>query len=147
MTNEPHGAGAAPGVLASRTLASAFERRVPEACALNPASGCDLDVQDRRCSNCAMSQEHAALLAWQKLAATHFVRLTLREREVMEAILAGHPNKNIAADLGISQRTVENHRASIMRKTGSRSLPALSRLELAATWNFATLRSVESCSP
>ena len=36
------------------------------------------------------------------------------------------------ADLGISQRTVENHRAAIMRKTGSKSLPALARLFLAA---------------
>ncbi|WP_416173633.1 LuxR C-terminal-related transcriptional regulator [Aerococcus mictus] len=42
---------------------------------------------------------------------------------------------NIAADLGISQRTVENHRASIMRKTGSKSLPALARLALAAASN------------
>jgi len=42
------------------------------------------------------------------------------------------PSKNIAADLGISQRTVENHRASIMTKTGTKSLPALARLALAA---------------
>lgn len=52
-------------------------------------------------------------------------------------ILAGHPNKNIAADLGISQRTVENHRASIMTKTGSKSLPALARLALAASRSVA----------
>ena len=45
---------------------------------------------------------------------------------------AGHPGKNIAADLGISQRTVDNHRAAIMRKTGSTSLPALIRTAIAA---------------
>ena len=55
----------------------------------------------------------------------------------MELVLAGHPSKNIAADLGISQRTVENHRASIMKATGSKSLPALARLALAADWNGA----------
>ena len=65
--------------------------------------------------------------AWRQVAG-----LTLRQREIMASVLAGHPSKNIAADLGISQRTVENHRASIMRKTGARSLPALTRLALAA---------------
>lgn len=67
--------------------------------------------------------------------ANAFVRvadLTPRQHEIMEMVLAGHPSKNIAADLGISQRTVENHRAAIMKKTGSRSLPALGRFGLAA---------------
>jgi len=65
-------------------------------------------------------------------AAVSIARLTPRQLDVMGKVLAGHPSKNIAADLGISQRTVENHRASIMRKTGARSLPALARLALAA---------------
>jgi len=50
----------------------------------------------------------------------------------MEMVLAGHPSKNIATDLGISQRTVENHRMRIMKRTGSKSLPALARLALIA---------------
>jgi two-component system CheB/CheR fusion protein len=65
-------------------------------------------------------------------AAASIAGLTPRQRGVMGMVLSGHPSKNIAADLGISQRTVENHRASIMRKTGARSLPALARLALAA---------------
>jgi FixJ family two-component response regulator len=50
----------------------------------------------------------------------------------MDLVLAGHPSKNIAADLNISQRTVENHRAAIMRRTGATSLPALARMALGA---------------
>jgi two-component system, chemotaxis family, CheB/CheR fusion protein len=73
--------------------------------------------------------------AWRENAATHLASLTSRQREIMEMVLAGSPSKNIAADLGISQRTVENHRAAIMRKTGARSLPALARLALAAAVN------------
>ena len=63
---------------------------------------------------------------------TPFASLTARQREIMDLVLAGHPNKIIAADLGISQRTVENHRASIMKKTGAKSLPALVRLAMVA---------------
>lgn len=67
-------------------------------------------------------------------AMSRIASLTPRERQIMALILAGHPNKNIAADIGISQRTIENHRASIMRKTGSKCLPALAKLALAALW-------------
>ena len=65
-------------------------------------------------------------------AATHLSGLTTRQRQILDLVLAGHPSKNIAADLCISQRTVENHRAAIMRKTGSRSIPALIRLVVGA---------------
>ena len=56
--------------------------------------------------------------------------LTPRQREVMDMVLAGHASKNIAHDLKISQRTVENHRAAIMRRTGATSLPALARMAI-----------------
>jgi two-component system CheB/CheR fusion protein len=79
-----------------------------------------------------LSRDSGKLTEWRKDAADHLASLTRRQHEIMDMVLAGHPSKNIAADLGISQRTVENHRASIMRKTGSRSLPALARLALAA---------------
>jgi two-component system CheB/CheR fusion protein len=83
------------------------------------------------------SRDSSKLTAWRRDAATHLVGLTPRQRQVMDMVLAGHPSKNIAADLGISQRTVENHRASIMMKTGTKSLPALARLALAAAINDA----------
>ena len=79
-----------------------------------------------------LARDSSKLSAWREDAATHLAGLTPRERQIMDMVLAGHPSKNIAADLGISQRTVENHRASIMTKTGTRSLPALARLALAA---------------
>ena len=81
------------------------------------------------------SRDSSKLLAWHDEAASHVADLTPRQREIMELVLAGHPSKNIAADLCISQRTVENHRAAIMKKTGSKSLPALARLALAAAVN------------
>jgi two-component system CheB/CheR fusion protein len=87
------------------------------------------------------SRDSKRLFAWRETAADQIAGLTSRERQIMELILAGHPNKNIAADLGISQRTVENHRASIMRKTGSKSLPALARLAVAAASSSADDRS------
>ena len=50
----------------------------------------------------------------------------------MALVLAGQPSKNIAADLGIRQCTIESHRAAVMKKTGSHSLPTLIRWALAA---------------
>ncbi|HWB49504.1 MAG TPA: response regulator FixJ [Stellaceae bacterium] len=58
--------------------------------------------------------------------------LSPREREVLEGLLAGLPNKTIAYDLAISPRTVEIHRARVMDKMGARSLSELIRLALAA---------------
>jgi two-component system CheB/CheR fusion protein len=68
----------------------------------------------------------------QETALARLARLSSRERQILDRVLAGQPSKNIAADLGLSQRTVESHRAAIMRKTGSASLPELIRVALAA---------------
>jgi two-component system, chemotaxis family, CheB/CheR fusion protein len=78
------------------------------------------------------SRDSSKISAWREDAASHVGGLTTRQRQIMDLVLAGYHSKNIAAELGISQRTVENHRAAIMKKTGSKSLPALARLALAA---------------
>jgi two-component system, LuxR family, response regulator FixJ len=56
--------------------------------------------------------------------------LTNREREVLEGLVAGKPNKIIAFDLAISPRTVEIYRANVMTKMGAASLSDLVRMAL-----------------
>jgi two-component system, LuxR family, response regulator FixJ len=58
----------------------------------------------------------------------HFASLTPREREVLELVTSGKPNKVMAADLGVSQRTIEIHRARVMEKMQARSLAQLVRM-------------------
>jgi two-component system response regulator FixJ len=58
--------------------------------------------------------------------------LTARERDVLQGLAQGLPNKTIAYDLGISPRTVEVHRANLMTKLGVRSLSDALRIAFAA---------------
>tara|TARA_R110002033_G_scaffold73920_2_gene125208 strand:- start:1325 stop:1894 length:570 start_codon:yes stop_codon:yes gene_type:complete len=58
--------------------------------------------------------------------------LTGRERDVLEGLMAGYPNKTIAYDLGISPRTVEIYRANMMEKLRVRSLAGALRIGFAA---------------
>lgn len=80
------------------------------------------------------SRDVNTLYTWRLKATQQIASLTQRQRQIMEMVLAGNPNKNIAIDLGISQRTVETHRALIMKKTGAKSIPELARLAIAAGW-------------
>lgn len=65
-------------------------------------------------------------------ARTQIATLSMREREVLEGLVAGFPNKTIAYDLGISPRTVEVHRANLMQKLGARSLSEALRITFTA---------------
>ena len=56
--------------------------------------------------------------------------LSPRERDVLKGLVAGHPNKTIAFDLGISHRTVEIYRANVMTKMKASSLSDLVRMAL-----------------
>ena len=97
------------------------------------------------CVGCSLVRERETLVqnlsAWREAAASHFLQITPRESQVLQLVLAGCPSKNIAADLGISQRTVENHRAAIMKKTRTKSLAALARLAFAAGWSGVAMQS------
>ena len=59
---------------------------------------------------------------------TRYGQLTEREREIMKHVVAGRANKQIAADLGLSEVTVKVHRGQVMRKMRTRSLPELVRM-------------------
>jgi two-component system response regulator FixJ len=66
--------------------------------------------------------------------------LTPREKDVLEGLVLGHPNKTIAYDLDISPRTVEIHRANLMSKLGVASLSEALRIAFAAGLDEATPR-------
>lgn len=68
----------------------------------------------------------------ERLAAL-MAELTPREREVMELVVAGRHNRDIAQDLGISVRTVEVHKARMMAKLKAEGIPQLVRISLGLT--------------
>ena len=65
--------------------------------------------------------------------AARLTTLSIRERQVLEGVVAGKPNKTIARDLGISPRTVEVYRANLMAKMEAGSLSELVRMALLAS--------------
>jgi two-component system, LuxR family, response regulator FixJ len=75
----------------------------------------------------ARRQDEAAAGIAQRMAL-----LTQRERQVLDALVQGRPNKVIAYELSISPRTVEIHRARVMDKMQARSLSELVRMALTA---------------
>jgi two-component system, LuxR family, response regulator FixJ len=91
----------------------------------------DQDLID--CLNRALKADAENRAALEKHADIkhRFQSLTPREAEVMEMLVDGRANKVIAIDLGLSERTVEIHRANVMEKMGVRSVAHLVRMKLA----------------
>lgn len=78
-------------------------------------------------------QERLRLLGLRQAVAT----LSIREKEVLNRLLTGQSNKQIAIDLSLSDKTVASHRANLLEKLGAESLVDLIRLLSPSTWRQA----------
>ena len=92
------------------------------------------DQQLLDCINLAMEnfkEKHSSEMENKQVLA-RLNTLTPREREILDWIVEGNANKVIALELNISQRTVENHRAQVMKKMGARSAAGLVKMMVEA---------------
>lgn len=88
----------------------------------------DQDLIDRIQRALAKDRQNRAALGERSRYLERLETLTPREREVLALVTSGKPNKVMAGDLGVSQRTVEIHRARVMEKMGVPSLAQLVRV-------------------
>jgi two-component system, LuxR family, response regulator FixJ len=90
----------------------------------------DQDLLDRINSALKQDAENRAAIEKHADLRRRAESLTPREREVLELIVEGKANKVVAIDLGLSERTVEIHRANVMEKMGARSVAHLVKMHL-----------------
>jgi two-component system response regulator FixJ len=88
----------------------------------------DQDLIDRIQRALEKDRANRATLTERTVIRERLESLTPREREVLTMVTAGKANKVMASDLGVSQRTVEIHRARVMEKMGANSLAQLVRM-------------------
>lgn len=77
--------------------------------------------------------EHRRARVVRDLLAARLACLTVREREIFDQVVHGKANKVVAIEFGISEKTVEAHRARVMHKLGAGSLAELVRMDLATS--------------
>lgn len=82
----------------------------------------------------AARRQHQAVFARRREAEARLSGLTPRERDILDAMASGLATKAIARRLELSPRTVEVHRANIMRRAGAGSVAELLRLQFTAEW-------------
>jgi two-component system response regulator FixJ len=90
----------------------------------------DQDLLDRINHALELDKENRSILALRAEVSQRFESLTPREKQVMGMVVDGAANKVIAIDLGLSERTVEIHRAKVMEKMGARSVAHLVKLQM-----------------
>jgi FixJ family two-component response regulator len=98
----------------------------------------DKDLTDRIQRAIAADNRNRMLLGQKDRVRAHLAALTRREMQVLQLVTLGKSNKVIAGDLGVSQRTVEIHRAHLMEKMGATSLAHLVRMTMIADIGTST---------
>jgi len=98
----------------------------------------DKELTDRIQRAIATDNRNRTLLGHKDRMRARLAALTRREMQVLRLVTLGKSSKVIAADLGVSQRTVEIHRAHLMEKMGATSLAHLVRMTMIADMGIST---------
>lgn len=90
----------------------------------------DQELLDRVAEAMKTDEQRRSAREEKAEVSSHMEKLTNRERQVLDLVVTGKPNKVIAYELGVSQRTVEIHRARVMEKMQAKSLADLVRMHI-----------------